>query len=520
MPRHRLARLAAAATAAAWVLAVPASAGPDCSGSQYFGGLPYPAMSSPSGTKRVLVATDTMGRSQSTAGWLAITTGGAFLWEQPVTLGVVALGRRVVSTVSGPVATSLQGLCADVLATSVDVATGENRRSIRVATRFPSRHLRNPNIFEAGVGDFDGDGRPDQAVETRVQMPDEGSSLPVDSLSHNGRDITLTPRSGTVAVLSASRGKTLFRWDYDGVTGPGPLSGFTGSTFTLIKGAAQVGAGFEYDAKVEGYRGGRRIWVTKQRLLRDGADVLAGPLGPLLITTAPSTNAGGQELGIASRVVALDGRSGQRLWQRDWARSAPTFARTSRGDLMGSVAADAGQPNSVAHVVRVDGRTGATRFDTTAPFNGTLADLTGDGLDDALFTVGYVNGQSGGTQRASTTAGDTPSLTPIGDVDGDGGADVWSYSGSTHIGSLLHGRSLTPIWQVPENPVPFIRSAKPGNRVPRQAVTADGRKLVVVFREIGQRLTAFDAATGKVIWEYRHCTGLDQLDAATCATEP
>ncbi len=491
---------------------------PSCSGSQNFGSVKEPntVVASPGNT--VLLATQTMGPSSSTAGWLALSPTGARLWQAPVTLGAYALGRFVITGAYGPVAGMVEGECGRVVTESVDVPTGRVR-SIGLDTYVPPDGLTNPNIFAAGQGDFNVDGQPDQVIETRVEVPGEEQRTPVQYLSHNGRDTTDVHRSGTVAVLSPATGKTLWRWDYRRLRGPAPMSGFSGGrTFVVVKASVAVPGGFEYRSTIEGYRKGSRAWSTRLDLLRDAVDILDGPDGPLILTSAPTATAtSGVDTGMQMRVTELDRRDGHVRWSRSWVGISPEFVLTRRGDLVGGYPDASKNPRTI----EVSGRTGAIVFDLPQSFPGVVADLNRDGVDDAVFDLGYLDGRNG---RVTTPSDSIPEngryLVPVFPGRTGDAADLWTYSGTTGRGRLLDGRTLTAIWTQIDPAVHAWQTS--GSGAPRDAAEVQGPtgRLLVLHRQELRRITAYDAATGTQVWEYRYCEDMQEPDQTLCRSEP
>lgn len=293
--------------------------------------------------------------------------------------------------------------------------------------------------------------------------------------------------------------------------------GRAGDTLVVLQRARQIGVSYEYDVRVAGFHAGAQVWKQDLRLLRDSLDIWDGPRGPIIATNAPTQATSGVETGNTTRLVALDRANGRVVWQRDFNDGGPSFVPTSAGDLLGTYGSGTGQ-----RTLLLDGRTGKAVFDAAAPGPQSLGDVNGDGKDDDLFDYGYLDGRKGAVVHGSGLVVESHWVVPINDVDGDGASDVWSYATTSHLGQLLSGKTFKVIWQEVENPAPAVRVSKSTNRVARMAVAATlgGKRAVVVFREGVQRMTAFDAATGSVLWEYRQCDGLNEPDRTVCQREP
>ncbi|HEV2890630.1 MAG TPA: hypothetical protein VGX28_09660 [Frankiaceae bacterium] len=368
------------------------------------------------------------------------------------------------------------------------------------------------NVVATVRADYTGDGYLDAVVEVRGYDSSLGSA---SYTPYSSRDVTPdVERAGRVLVVDGRTGAVVDEAVQRRSLGPGPVAGsfrrggdnavaiLTNVTADATSATAEVAATTRRGV----------AWRRRVPTLPDGGDYLAVGNRPAFVTgtlvpRSPEPHLPPFALTYErTRLTVLDPRDGSVRWERTWLSAGNRVSFSSLGD---DVLVEDGRLGEVARLRGGDGSVvWSVRYaDLALRDTPPLADYTGDGVPDDLVLDSapsplVVSGADGALTPLPLVPLPAQPF-PVGDLDGDGAADVVVATGAQGgVGVPLaaaagivaySGRTGMPLWQAPLGP----------GQGALEMVSADvdgaGGDELFVYR-LDEALLSFDGRTGTERW--------------------
>jgi hypothetical protein len=317
-----------------------------------------------------------------------------------------------------------------------------------------------------------------------------------------------------VLVVDGRDGTVAARVTQPRAPGPGPVAGlFRRGNEQALATLTNVSAdGSSAVAEVTATTRRGVAWRRRITTLPDGGDYLAVGSRPAFVTNllqVRSPAAGAPAAGLfweRTRLTVLDPGDGSVRWERTWLSLGNRVSFSPLGD---DVLVEDGRLGEVARLRGHDGSVvwSARYADLALRDTPPLADYTADGVpDDLVLDSAPSPTVVSGADGALTPLPLIPLAAqpfPVGDLDGDGGADVVVATGlqggvvvpvATAAGIVAYsGRTGLPLWQAPLDPGQ--------DSLEMVSANVDGRPgdELFVYR-VDTALLSYDGVTGARRW--------------------
>lgn len=409
--------------------------------------------------------------------------------DAPTGFDHVGFGHRLGSQGSDLLVVDAAPRSCDGLLVSV-LESGRGRTRWTAPVPLPAGGQRLTGWLVPAVTDVTGDGVDDAVVEVRTSSSDRSLRNADGRLDGSGGT------AGAVHLVDGSTGRVALLREQPDAVGAGPFAGVAAGL--LLTGTSTRGSS-EVVARLEGRPAWRATVPTEA-----GAPLLRSTrVGPVVATSAPVAGTVRTH-----RVVQLAARTGAVVWQRTWSDAGPLQVLESGGDLLVRL----GGLGRLERVGAADGATAWSTGDDLTDGERLVGDVDGDGAADvvvpgSLGTTAVLSGRSGAALHPEVLSHLTGDAVGVGDLDADGYGDlVGTLAEQDPREQLLGGGRAVPHGLTAVSGRTGAVLWTTGERLSELAVLAaevrSGRGRDVVVHDPGTGLLALRAGrTGRLLWQ-------------------